>query len=87
MIFQPRGRNILGVGDFARNDGMWFFILNYANGPGHSEHTKPTGGRRNPRGMQYMNTGFRQPSTVYKEQETHSGEDVGVFATGPSSYV
>lgn len=34
-----------------------------------------------------MDPRFIQPSTVYKEEETHSGEDVGVFATGPSSHV
>lgn len=85
--FQPRQRNILGVGDFSRHDQMWFFTLNYANGPGHFDHIEPTGGRRNPRGQQYMDPQFRQPSTVYKELETHSGEDVGVYANGPFSHV
>lgn len=85
--YPPRGRNILGVGDYSRHDDMWFFTLNYANGPGQAEHDNPMGGRRNPRGMQYMNPQFRQPATIMKKEETHSGEDVGVYASGPFSHV
>ena len=86
-VFQPRGRNILGVGDFARHDWMWFFTLNYANGPGQKDHVNQDGSRRNPRGQNYMEPQFRQPATVYKEEETHSGEDVGVYASGPYAHV
>lgn len=85
--YPPRGRNILGVGDFSRNEEMWFFTLNYANGPGHDDHFEPKGGRRNPRGMRYTDPLFRQPATVSKIEETHSGEDVGVYASGPFSHV
>lgn len=66
---------------------MWFFSLNYANGPGHNDHVQSNGERRNPRGMNYMNPLFRQPATVLKEEETHSGEDVGVYAIGPFAHV
>lgn len=66
---------------------MWFFTLNYANGPGHTDHFIPSGGRKNPRGMQYMDPLFRQPATVSKVEETHSGEDVGVYASGPFAHV
>lgn len=85
--FQLRDQNILGVGDYARRDNMWFFTLGYANGPGHSDHFNPDGGRRNPRGMHYMDPFFRQPATVDKDEETHSGEDVGVYAAGPFAHV
>lgn len=34
-----------------------------------------------------MDPQFRQPATVSKEEETHSGEDVGVYASGPYSHV
>lgn len=65
---------------------MWFFTLNYANGPGHADHVHSTGERQNPRGKNYMDPLFRQPATVSKEEETHSGE-VGVYASGPYSHV
>lgn len=66
---------------------MWFFTASYANGPGYLDHLGENGGRRNPRGQSYMDTGFRQPTTLPKEEETHSGEDVGVYASGPFSHV
>jgi len=66
---------------------MWFFTLNYANGPGYHDHAMPGGGRRDPRNMDYMNPSFRQPTTVPKEDETHSGEDVGVFTSGPWAHL
>lgn len=34
-----------------------------------------------------MDPRFRQPATVSKKEETHSGEDVGVYASGPFSHV
>lgn len=85
--FQPRKSNILGVGDYSYEDNKWIFTLGYANGPGFSDHSRQTGGRVNPRGMAYMNNNFRQPATVPLTSETHSAEDVGVFASGPQSHL
>lgn len=66
---------------------MWFFSLSYASGPGHSDHTNPSGGRINPRGRTYTDPSFRQPTTVPELDETHAGEDVGVYASGPHAHV
>lgn len=64
---------------------MWFYTLSYASGPGNSDHF--TGERVNPRGQKYTDPHFRQPSTVPEDEETHAGEDVGVYASGPWSHV
>jgi len=85
--YMPRGYNILGPGDYSRTDNMWFYTLSYASGPGYSEHTNPSGGRVNPRGNRYTDPTFRRPSTVPEEEETHAGEDVGVYASGPYSHL
>lgn len=87
LFFQPRGFNILGPGDYSRTDEMWFFSLSYANGPGYADHLNPTGGRVNPRGTSYLDPHFRQAATVPEIEETHSGEDVGVYASGPYAHV
>lgn len=87
ILVQPRGYNILGPGDYSRSDKMWFFTLSYASGPGYADHVNPTGGRVNPRGKKYTDPYFRQPSTVQEEEETHAGEDVGVYASGPYAHV
>lgn len=63
------------------------FTLSYANGPGFFDHHNYENGRRNPRGMAYMSNKFRQPTTIPLSQETHSAEDVGVYASGPQSHL
>ncbi|CRK92143.1 CLUMA_CG005728, isoform A [Clunio marinus] len=85
--YMPRGYNILGPGDYSRSDQMWFFSLSYANGPGYDDHINPSGGRQNPRGKHYLDPKFRQPTTVPEDDETHAGEDVGVYANGPFSHI
>lgn len=85
--FIPRGYNILGPGDYSRLEDKWFFSLSYANGPGYKDHVQENGGRQDPRGKKYLNDDFRQPTTVDDTEETHAGEDVGVYASGPFSHV
>lgn len=82
--YPPRGTDILGKGDFSREDEMPLFTLSYANGMSHWQHVDAVeGGRRNPLGMDYHNKWFVQPATVPLEDETHGGDDVAVFAAGP----
>ena len=71
LFLQPRGRNILGVGDFSNNDGNWFFTLSYANGPGFSDHLNPDRTRANPQGMSYSTV----PTMLPLNSKTHSAED------------
>jgi len=85
--FMPRGYNILGPGDYSRLNEEWFFTLSYANGPGHADHVNPNGSQQSPKGKKYLDPMFRQPTTVNDYEETHAGEDVGVFANGPYSHI
>lgn len=88
--YPPRGTDILGKGDFSREDEMAFFTLNYANGMGYFEHVEAQedgGRRRNPIGMDYHNKWFMQPATVPLDYETHGGDDVAVFAAGPHAHL
>ena len=66
---------------------MWFFALNYATGPGHADHVDKNGARVNPKGKPYLDPLFRQPTAVPDTLESHGGEDVGVYASGPYSHV
>lgn len=66
---------------------MWIFSASYAHGQGYFDHNDPETGRKTPRGMKYMEPSFRQPATVPMDEGTHSGEDVGVYASGPYSHV
>jgi hypothetical protein len=84
---QVRGNNILDVGDFSRYDAMPYFTLNYANGPSYVDHFYETGGRKNPKDMDSRALDFRFPATVWYEDETHGGDDVAVFASGPWAHL
>lgn len=84
--YPPRGTDILGKGDFSREDEMSFFTLNYANGMGYFRHREGER-RRDPRGMDYRDMWFEQPATVPLDYETHGGEDVAVFAAGPHAHL
>lgn len=37
--------------------------------------------------MNFMDEAFRYPGTVPLSEETHSGEDVGVYAVGPFAHL
>jgi len=86
--YPDRGNNILGISD---NENATYETLTYANGPGYADHRfynndpqkiwkdlKNTSLERN-------GTFYRHFSPIYLSSETHSGEDVPVYAHGPSS--
>lgn len=66
---------------------MKYYAINFANGLGHDDHTKPTGGRIDPEMLNSGNTLYRSPSTVPLGYETHGGDDVAVYASGPWSHL
>lgn len=44
-------------------------------------------GRVNPLDMEFSDPFFMQPATVPLDEETHGGDDVGVYAIGPYSHL
>lgn len=78
-------------------DGLPYTTLSYANGPGY--HVLPLGGDTvysQPitagRGNDMTNVdttdeGFHQESLVPLSSETHAGEDVAIFASGPKAHL
>lgn len=82
--YPERQNDILGIGDFAREDSLPLLTLNYANGMGYFDHFDlENGGRLNPDDMKTNEPYFRFPATVPLDLETHGGDDVGVFSVGP----
>ncbi|XP_071805885.1 alkaline phosphatase-like [Asterias amurensis] len=84
-----RGSPILGRGGLM-NDGLPFTTLSYANGPGGIEELnsfKSTGSRRNLTDTNTDNADFHHPALVPINAETHSGEDVTIYANGPMSHL
>lgn len=86
--YSSRGNDILGLVDGEiGDDGLPFAVLSYANGPGNKQFLEKDGTRKNLTEFDMKNEAFRFPSTVPFFYETHGGDDVGVFASGPWAHL
>lgn len=85
-IFQSRKNDILGYSGNA-NDGKPYFTMGYANGPGYEKHVVPGVGRVDPRTLNINSWDFDYAVTVPRDSETHGGEDVPVYASGPWAHL
>ncbi len=92
--YQARGTPILGLaagptGGLVRAaDGLPYTSLGYANGPGASGVIdRQTGRRRDLSDVDVTHKDFRQPALVPSLSETHSGEDVSIYAWGPQAHL
>jgi alkaline phosphatase len=83
--YPARGNPVLGLvrgsdGALSRDlHGRPYTTLSYANGPGATVALDDLAS------LDTSDTAFRQPALVPLESETHSGEDVAVYARGPGS--
>ena len=86
---QNRGTDILGTGGISDVDYLPWMKLSYANGPGYYQHINFTSGDRlDPTDHKlYKFSSLEYPATVPLDSETHSGDDVAVYALGPWAYL
>lgn len=98
--YPERGNNILGkvYADGAAqlgSDKKPYTTLSYANGPGFAVNAPADGPAYTPnagRGadlakVDTTDINFHQESLVPLSSETHAGEDVAIYATGPSAHL
>ena len=93
-VFLYRGSDIRGLTtkDNA-DDGLPSAILNYANGPSFYQHYTITNDNISRINLtQYLGLGqydpeFQYPSAAIKDDESHGGEDVPIFAQGPMAHL
>lgn len=67
-------------------DDLPYATLSYANGPGFAATFKD-GKRVNPKTLDMADHKFQYPALAPLEKETHGGEDVGVWASGPQAHL
>ncbi|XP_013407398.1 alkaline phosphatase [Lingula anatina] len=80
--YASRGNNILGITDKDKDkNGTAYTSLLYANGPGY-EAPRP-----DPAPINTNDSGYQFQSAVQLDSETHGGEDVAIYATGPMSHL
>lgn len=90
MLFfykQDRGGDIFGIGGVSDMDKLPYMTLSYANGLGYSVHTYTNGSRVDPTVLDMANRDAAFPGTVPLVSESHSGDDVVVYASGPWSHL
>lgn len=88
--YPERGSDILGASEKSLEDNKPYATLSYANGPGYSVtfDTKATDNSRlDITDYDHKNPNLRHPVLVPLDSETHAGEDVGIYASGPWSHI
>nr|XP_027195656.1 alkaline phosphatase-like [Dermatophagoides pteronyssinus] len=80
--FPARGNPILGIDDqTSDSDKLPYTTLMYTNGPGYRKF------RENLSEINTTDRDFIQQSAIPKRWETHGGEDVPLYVTGPRSEI
>ncbi|MEZ5921912.1 MAG: alkaline phosphatase [Parvularculaceae bacterium] len=98
--YPKKGNNILGLvkpsmddepqkdGYALAGDGKPYTTLAYANGPGSVlVGQKSAGERPELTEEEVLDLNFRQQSLVPSRSETHGGQDVTIYASGPDAYL
>lgn len=86
--YPDRGTNILGLAEISDLDGLPYQTLSYTNGPGYSTTYEDNSRTRvDPRTIDLKNPDRRASTTLPLSSESHAGEDVGVYASGPWSHL
>ncbi|XP_017862510.1 PREDICTED: membrane-bound alkaline phosphatase [Drosophila arizonae] len=88
--YQPRGSDIFGKAESSGTDDKPYLALSYANGKSFETYYDVMAHQRvDPTSLLADNADVAQlfPATAPLESETHGGEDVGVFASGPWAHI
>ncbi|MGE0409323.1 MAG: alkaline phosphatase [Amphiplicatus sp.] len=101
--YPAKGNNILGLANAAAGgegggadadghalagDGKPYTTLAYANGPGSVFYgALDKGARPAPKADEAVDPGYRQQSLIPAPNETHGGQDVTIYASGPRAYL
>lgn len=88
--YSSRKNDIFGINDSQfGSDELPYSTISYANGPGFENNFKHEEGsiRRNLLEVDMRDKNYKFPSTVPLESETHGGDDVSVYASGPWAHI
>ncbi|KAL7732502.1 hypothetical protein ACLKA6_019145 [Drosophila palustris] len=86
--YQSRGSDIFGESKSTGTDGNPYLALSYANGKSFDSFYDTEAHQRvDPLSLLSDDAAQLFPATAPLESETHGGEDVGVFASGPWAHL
>ncbi|XP_063851589.1 alkaline phosphatase-like isoform X2 [Scylla paramamosain] len=83
--YPSRHTDILGVAEVSGEDYLPYSTLLYGNGPGYRTHIP--GHRPDPSRQDMGGVNYRQDAAVPLRSAAHSGDDVGLWATGPHAHL
>lgn len=84
---QLRGADIFGNAGISENDTLPYATLTYANGPSYVKHVIEPGKRVDIRQTDSSARDFMFPATAPTAMESHGGDDVAVYVSGPQSHL
>jgi len=79
---QYRDQEIFGLAQLA-DDNLPYTVLSYANGPGYYSAYNEAEGRALLQEKSVLDSDYRYPTLAPLDSETHGGDDVAVYASGP----
>lgn len=82
-----RDSPILQNAEVSDSDGLPYSTLSYANGPGHATTYHLNGSRVDTSTFDFTNPRLQFSATVPRTKDTHAGDDVGVWASGPKAHL
>ncbi|XP_055682601.1 membrane-bound alkaline phosphatase-like [Lutzomyia longipalpis] len=86
--YPSRGADVLGIAQNSNIDRMPFSVLSYANGAGYKNTYNELGDQRlDITGFDSSDPEFQYFATVPLNVESHGGDDVGVYASGPWAHL
>ncbi|XP_053676958.1 alkaline phosphatase-like [Anopheles nili] len=87
--YPTRGNDVLGIAAISSRDGLPYTTLSYANGEGFYQTYVDGNPAQRIDISSYNLKDYRQRylATVPLTSETHGGEDVGVYASGPNAHL
>lgn len=87
MHLQKRGNDILGLSESLGSDNLPYPTISYANGRGFYDTYDLNGSRQDLTNTNFSDPYLRYIAMVPTEEDTHGGDDVGVYASGPWSHL
>ncbi|XP_036322971.1 membrane-bound alkaline phosphatase-like [Rhagoletis pomonella] len=86
--YSDRGNDIFGAASYTASDSKPYMTLSYANGPSYSKFYDVNQHERlDPTTLITGKARDRFPATLPLSSETHGGDDVAVFASGPWAHL
>ncbi|KAK4296997.1 hypothetical protein Pmani_030549 [Petrolisthes manimaculis] len=83
--YPTRHTDILGIAETSDMDYLPYTTLLYGNGPGFQDHTR--GMRPDITDDDLLDPNYRQSAAAPRESAAHSGDDVGLWASGPHAHL